>query len=160
MPKLSALDQEVEEIIKDVKALAFTNEIKILNNMQMDAANQNGLELTILEQDNSDEETYAAQPINTSEIKFFEKKSNKRLACACHKLNLVIRGAIKKCNELKRIISILNKSNDHIRRSIELSRVFTNLKCRLRMENLTRWSSLYLLLESVKRAYDNGKCLH
>ena len=27
-------------------------------------------------------------------------------------------------------------------------------KCRLRTENVTRWSSAYLVLESVKRAYD------
>ena len=35
-----------------------------------------------------------------------------------------------------------------------LSRVFRKKKCRLRLENLTRWSSSYLLLESVKKAYD------
>jgi len=34
--------------------------------------------------------------------------------------------------------------------------MFRNKKCRLRLENLTRWSSAYLLLESVKRALDGG----
>ena len=37
-----------------------------------------------------------------------------------------------------------------------MSRVFRKKKCRLRLENLTRWSSSYLLLESVKRAYDKN----
>ena len=53
---------------------------------------------------------------------------------------------------LKRI----NNSNAKIKRSIKLSSVFKEKKCRLRLENLTRWSSSYLMLESVKRAFDRG----
>jgi hypothetical protein len=34
--------------------------------------------------------------------------------------------------------------------------MFRIKKCRLRLENLTRWSSAYLILESVKRAFDAG----
>ena len=53
-------------------------------------------------------------------------------------------------------IRILNNANSSIRRSIALSRTFREKKCRLRLENKTRWSSAYLMLESVKRAYDRG----
>jgi hypothetical protein len=34
--------------------------------------------------------------------------------------------------------------------------MFKDKCCRLRIENLTRWSSTFLMLESIKRAYDRG----
>ena len=34
--------------------------------------------------------------------------------------------------------------------------MFKEKSCRLRIENLTRWSSTFLMLESIKRAYDRG----
>ena len=37
-----------------------------------------------------------------------------------------------------------------------LPQAFQDKKCKLRVENLTRWSSSFLMLESVKRAYDKG----
>ena len=37
---------------------------------------------------------------------------------------------------------------------METMKAFIVKKCRLRTENLTRWSSTFLMLESVKRAYD------
>jgi hypothetical protein len=57
---------------------------------------------------------------------------------------------------LAQILIDLNYSNSRVRRSIQLNRMFRIRKCRLRLENLTRWSSAYLLLESVKRAFDGG----
>ena len=39
-----------------------------------------------------------------------------------------------------------------IRKSYNLSRVFQDLKARLRLENTTRWRSAYLSLLSIKRA--------
>ena len=76
--------------------------------------------------------------------------------CACHKMNLAIRKAIKQHSTLCSILRILNKSNTHFRKSCKFSHVFRSKKCRVRLENLTRWSSSYLLLESVKRAYDKN----
>ena len=48
----------------------------------------------------------------------------------------------------------LSKSNSHIRRVVQLNKTFRLKKCRLRLNNSIRWSTLYLVLESVKRAYD------
>jgi hypothetical protein len=39
---------------------------------------------------------------------------------------------------------------------VNLARSFREKKCRLRIENVTRWSSAYLMLESVKKAYDRN----
>lgn len=77
-----------------------------------------------------------------------------RFSCGNHKLNLAVRDAISKHPEIKDIIFELEKSNSHIRRCIQLNRQFRVERCRLQLDNATRWSSAYILLESVKRAYD------
>lgn len=41
---------------------------------------------------------------------------------------------------------------ERIRKSYDLSRVFHDLKARLRLENTTRWGSAYISLLSIKRA--------
>jgi hypothetical protein len=79
-----------------------------------------------------------------------------RFCCACHKLNLAVRHAIESHGSICKILSKINSSNATIRRSVRLNNVFAEKKCRLRIENLTRWSSSFLMLESVKRAYNKG----
>ena len=79
-----------------------------------------------------------------------------RFCCANHKLNLSVRGAISIHEHLNETLKALNKSNSHIRRSIQLNNAFKDQKCKLRLENLTRWSSAYLMLLSVKKAYDKN----
>lgn len=54
------------------------------------------------------------------------------------------------------VLKELNSSNAQTRNAIKLSATFRDKKCRLRLENTTRWSSAFLMLESVKRAYDRG----
>ena len=86
---------------------------------------------------------------------YFEIEVNKipRFSCACHKANLAVRHAIS-MHLISDDLKLLNKANAHIRRSINLNKNFVHNKARLRIENTTRWSSAYLMLESVKRAYD------
>ena len=79
-----------------------------------------------------------------------------RFQCANHKLNLVIRYAISKSPEINRILSELNKCNSDIKAKIKFNHNFYLNKCKLRLENKTRWSSSYFVLESVKNAYDKG----
>jgi hypothetical protein len=68
----------------------------------------------------------------------------------------IITRAISRHSFIKDIIKTLNSSNVETKRAISLNKIFSNKKCRLRIENLTRWSSTYLMLEAVKRAYDRG----
>ena len=79
-----------------------------------------------------------------------------RYSCACHKLDLAIRHALEKHLTVCNIIRRLSNSNSHIRRCINLNRNFRINKARLRIENVTRWSSAYLMLESVLRAYSKN----
>jgi len=75
-----------------------------------------------------------------------------RISCANHKLNLAVRKAMSEhqliCADLKKLNSLISC----IRNSYNLDRVFQNLKCRLRLENNTRWGSAFLSLETIIRA--------
>ncbi len=75
-----------------------------------------------------------------------------RISCANHKLNLAVRKAMSEhqsiCADMKKLNSFISR----IRSSYNLDRVFQNLKCRLRIENNTRWSSAFLSLETIIRA--------
>ena len=62
--------------------------------------------------------------------------------------------------ELEDILAKINSVNASIRRTIQVNNIFKENRCRLRCECLTRWSSSYLVLESVKRAYDKGLINH
>lgn len=75
-----------------------------------------------------------------------------RISCAAHKLNLCLRGAFVKHQTICKDIKTLNRMIERIRKSYDLSRVFHDLKARLRLENTTRWGSAYISLLSIKRA--------
>jgi len=59
-------------------------------------------------------------------------------------------------SEISDLLQALCCSNAQVRRSINLSNTLSLKKGKLRLANATRWSSAYLMLESVKRAYDRG----
>ncbi|RMZ93395.1 hypothetical protein BpHYR1_048736, partial [Brachionus plicatilis] len=69
-------------------------------------------------------------------------------------LNLAIKHAIDNHAELSNLLKDISVSNANFRRSIRISHTFREKKCRLRLQNLTRWYSAYLMIERVKRAYD------
>ena len=50
----------------------------------------------------------------------------------------------------------LNSFINSIRKSVQLTKIFANEKCRLRLENLTRWGSTFLMLERIYKAYKKG----
>jgi hypothetical protein len=55
-----------------------------------------------------------------------------RIYCANHKLNLVVSHSIKQHKVLDNYITKLNSFISKIRKSVQLSRDFQELKCRLR----------------------------
>jgi hypothetical protein len=87
-----------------------------------------------------------------------------RFNCACHKCNVAIRKAIKKCPMLVRDLANVTSFASSINKSNLKAEIFNILKCRLRCENITRWSSSFLMLHAYYRAYKrgsfNGKLLH
>ena len=73
-----------------------------------------------------------------------------RISCANHKLNLAIKTAIREHKTIERHFRILNNFISKIKKTIHLNRLFANAKCRLRLENITRWGSGFLMLEIKK----------
>jgi hypothetical protein len=144
------LDEELNNITEDINSIDFGETINLVENPQQ-------INFETVNDVNFEDEynLLKGRPIDKLELKI-GAKTVPRHSCACHKLNLAIRHSIARHPQLCRILRTLAKSNAHIRRSIKLSRVFRKKKCRLRLENLTRWSSAFLVLESVKRAYDRG----
>jgi hypothetical protein len=79
-----------------------------------------------------------------------------RFSCANHKLNLAVRHSLESHRIICQIILRITRQNSHIRNCINLNRNFRINKTRLRLDNVTRWSSAYLVLKSVKKAFDKN----
>ena len=136
------INNEIENLINESNYISFNNpipEASVDNDTDM---------LAHLVEHTYDQGQGYEMTLNDTKIYGFR--------CANHKMNIAIREAIKMHQPILDLLKKLNKSNSHVRRSIELNSIFKNNKCRLRLENNTRWSSAYLLLESVKRAYDKN----
>ena len=76
-----------------------------------------------------------------------------RFSCVCHKANIAMRKAIKSCKKMSNDLAKLRKFTASVRKSNSKSESFKIQKCRLRCENDTRWSSAFLNLCSVLKAY-------
>ena len=66
-----------------------------------------------------------------------------RISCASHKINLAVRSSIKKTHLMLKDIRKLNIWISKIRKSVELTKVFANGKCRQRLDIETRWGSTF-----------------
>ena len=69
---------------------------------------------------------------------------------------MAVRTAFVRHGILASTLRVLNNFVSKIRKTIELSKLFRTYKCKLRLENATRWGSAYLLLELIKKANDRG----
>ena len=86
-------------------------------------------------------------------IKYFEGTSGlPRICYANHKLNLAVKTAIREHKTIERHFRLLNNFISKIKRTIQSNRIFANAKCRLRLENITRWGSGFLMLETIRKA--------
>ncbi|CAF0789124.1 unnamed protein product [Brachionus calyciflorus] len=84
----------------------------------------------------------------------FDESSDKisLFSCACHKNNIAVRLAIKNCKVFSNILSSLSSYAAKNKNSINTCKFFIKKKARLRIENTTRWSSSFLMLESFQKA--------
>jgi hypothetical protein len=79
-----------------------------------------------------------------------------RISCGNHKINLAVKNAIKRHETMRIQIRKLNIWVTKIRKSVELTKVFGNSRCRLRLDNETRWGSSFLMLEQIVKADKRG----
>ncbi len=148
------LEKDIEEIINDENETRYSNVVPTTNDTRQLGEIHDEIDLINM---NFDEE-YDLQINNLiKELRINLGSADlPRYQCANHKLDIVGRKAVKLHRELTEIARKLNKSNARIKKIIKLSRVFRQKKCRLRLESKTRWSPFYLLLLSVKKAFDKG----
>lgn len=146
------MDDEVDMIQRETASVTFRHTVNVLS----DRFNIPAAEDAMPEADDFDEMyTVPREERGVLDIRMGDDQIP-RFSCACHKLNIAIRWAIEKQRTVSRALARLNSANVDIRRPGQLGEPFRIAKCRLRLENDTRWSSAYLMLESVKRAYDKG----
>jgi hypothetical protein len=69
-----------------------------------------------------------------------------------------VRSAIKKHQKMQFQIRRINVWITAIRKSVQLTKIFANAKCRQRLDNETRWGSTFLMLEQIVKA-DNRNLL-
>lgn len=148
----TSVDEEIEQIQRDASSVTFTSPINVLRQRLnfSEEELQTNYEFTF-------DAMYTVPRENRSQFVIQMGGDDvPRFSCACHKLNIAIKSAIESQATILRDLRLLNSTNVGIRKSIQLNEAFRTNKCRLRLENTTRWSSAYLMLESVKRAYDKG----
>ncbi len=73
-----------------------------------------------------------------------------RFSCACHNCNLSVRYAIR--NQCSIWIK-LTRFAGSVKHSINIIKIHIENKARLRCENLTRLSSIFMMLETFKKCY-------
>lgn len=68
--------------------------------------------------------------------------------CSAHKMNIAVRRAIKSNLYLVEILKKLSKFAAKTKRSINIAKIYIEKKSKLRIENPTRWSSSFLMIET------------
>lgn len=79
-----------------------------------------------------------------------------RFSCINHKTNLSVKGAMITHTVICSNFVLLNKWIAHIKNCTILNQIFRELLCRLKLENSTRWGSVYVLLEGILKAFKRG----
>jgi hypothetical protein len=120
----------------------------------------NWIEIDINNNDNENEDGEYNLTGGYSLIEEFELLigSNRypRFSCANHKANLAIRKTIKCDKTFVNLIKKLNKFSTSSHLSVIQAQIFRIKKNRLRSENLTRWSSTFMLIFSYYKGYVKG----
>ena len=153
------LETDIIESNTDANSITFSNIIQISNQNNLEDENDSDGQADPIDQaslDETEQELFdqnLGKPISTLNINL-GTDDLPRYQCADHKLDIAVKTAIKMHPEFTKIVQTLNKSNNHFKRVCKLSKIFRNKKCRLRVQGKQRWSLVYLILESTKRALD------
>ncbi|CAF1029887.1 unnamed protein product, partial [Brachionus calyciflorus] len=142
-----------------------------INNEEIDEYNQNGIlpKINTIEEERNEYDInlqqeeiyefteldelnlYTEEPILNLSIKI-GSDDIARFSCACHKNKIAVRMSIRKNRSLENLLTTLSRYAARNKNSINNSKYFIQKKARLRIENTTRWSSSFLMLESFHNA--------
>jgi hypothetical protein len=141
--------EELEEVIDYCNKIAIVNNIVIANNTNQQSSESFDFnELTEYNFEGGER----GEPIYELSIQLGTDNIS-RYSCACHKNNIAVRMAINNCTPFVKILSKLSRFASNYKKSINLVKISIKNKARLRIENKTRWSSTFLMLESFHKAY-------
>jgi hypothetical protein len=138
-PGITQVDRELDEITHDIESLKIENPCSFQFGTQQHSNTPIEIEKSPYDADvyvpdtyeNHFEEMYVNKKL-VKDLKInFGTADLPRFSCACHKLNLAIRKAISKHRKLNEIVKKLNTSNAHVRKSINLTKIFAkkNVVC-------------------------------
>jgi hypothetical protein len=154
IPTISDVNKEIQEMKNELRKLSVEDKsfCKSEDEIVENASGIEGVDDAKL----IEEEEHEIDEINNTLKINLGSSELPRISCANHKLNLCIRTAIAKHKPLNINIRILNSYVNRVKRTIRLNEIFVNAKCRLRLENSTRWGSTFLMLERLKKANKKG----
>lgn len=154
IPTISDVNKEIQEMKNELRKLSVEDKSFCKSEDEID---ENASEIEGVDEAKLiEEEEHEIDEINNTLNINLGSSELPRISCANHKLNLCIRTAIAKHKPLNVNIRILNSYVNRIKRTIRLNEIFVNAKCRLRLENSTRWGSTFLMLERLKKAHKKG----
>ena len=155
---LDEVDEEIEAQLTEMSKLNFSNSINNeFNEEEMDSINGVNFDFE------NEYDFSRGEPIETLDIVLGSDKLP-RFSCAAHKTNISVRAAIKQHSQFSKILKELSKFCGLSHRSINIANYHSKNKTRLRCDNKTRWNSSFMMLLSIKRAYEkktfdeNYKC--
>ena len=146
---LANVDKEIQESLDIVDKIQFDDEVE-----GFDEGDQGVL--SFFDADESNEYDLSKGELINDLVINLGTDSLPRFSCASHKCNIALRLAIKNHQFLCKTLAKLTNFAASTKRSINLIKLHAEKKSRLRCENLTRWSSSYLMLESFHKAYMRG----
>ena len=149
---IKQIDTILNNDIKEINSLDFSTESTVDQNYEDEQQPNINVDDDDDDYDLINVNDPYARPIVKLEIELGTNKLP-RFSCACHKTNLAVRKAIKSSKAFVNALAALNNFASKSHQSHELSSIFHDLKSRLSSENLTRWSSSFLLLWSFYKAY-------
>jgi hypothetical protein len=101
---------------------------------------------------NGDVENHVGPPFSELKINLGTNELP-RFSCACHKSNIAVRHAIASNQHFTAIASKLSRHSSTVKRTLHLVRTHLGRRAKLQINNVTRWSSVYMMLLSYQKAY-------
>jgi hypothetical protein len=150
---LPQVDNEISAITDDLDNIQISKDKDYMNIENLLISDDVG--------DDNDDDEYESLPLTGNQLilKLDEADgvSLNRFSCACHKANIAVRKAIKSCKVMSNDLAKIRGYTASVRKSSNMTESFKIEKCRLRCENDTRWSSAFLTLCSVYKAYKRNE---
>jgi hypothetical protein len=144
---INSIEQEqISYTLEISKILEYTDKLKFSHSIEVNGSS-NDIDLDL-----SEDFLLTKSPVESFEIDIGTSK-HARYSCACHKCNIAVRLAIKGNRSLNKVVAKLSKFAAKHKNTLSSVKLCVAKKVRFRINNETRWASVFLLLECFHKAY-------